>query len=61
MGLVYSSGMQAALRRLANQNPILIRLNLSQQRMAEELLLQKIMGDKGKVKEQTHHFRVWKV
>jgi len=46
MGYIYSSGMRDALRRLSNQNSNLMRLNLSQQRLADELLLQKIMGDK---------------
>ena len=46
MGYVYSSGMQDALRRLANQEPNLRRLTFSQQTLADELLLQKIMGDK---------------
>ena len=46
MGRVYSSGMQAALRRLANQNPNLMRLNLSQQRLADQLLLKKVSENK---------------
>ena len=46
MGHVYSPGMQAALRRLANQKPNLRRLTLSQQKLADKLLSEKIMGDK---------------
>lgn len=38
MGYVYSSGMQAALRRFANQQPNLRRLTLSEQKLAEKLL-----------------------
>jgi hypothetical protein len=46
MGRVYSPGMQAALRRLSNQNTNLTRLTIREQKLADELLLQKIMGDK---------------
>jgi hypothetical protein len=35
---VYSSGMQDALRRLANQKPNLSRLTFSQQKLADSLL-----------------------
>jgi hypothetical protein len=38
--------MQDALRRLANQKPNLSRLTFNQQKLADELLLQKIKGDK---------------
>ena len=46
MGRVYSLGMRDALRRVSNQNPSLMRLNLSQQRLADELLAAGIKGDK---------------
>jgi hypothetical protein len=46
MGRVYSPGMQAALRRLSNQKPNLSRLTFNQQKLADQLLLQKIMRDK---------------
>ena len=38
MGRIYSSGMQAALRRFANRQPNLRRLTLSEQKLAEKLL-----------------------
>lgn len=46
MGYVYSSGMQAALRRIANQNPNLSRLTFSQQRLADKLLAEGVKGNK---------------
>jgi hypothetical protein len=46
MGYVYSSGMQDALRRLANLEPNLTRLTFRQQKLADELLAKGVRGNK---------------
>lgn len=46
MGRVYSSGMQAALRRAANQYANLRRMTLAEQKLADQLLATGVKGKK---------------